>query len=67
MPKGLSTTVAICATLLPFLATHGGAAAARQPDCQTFPETGKNVCGSFLTYWQTRGGLAQQGFPISNE
>src|SRR5438093_11196800 len=38
-----------------------------QGGCQTFKETGKTVCGKFLTYWQTHGGLAQQGYPISNE
>jgi hypothetical protein len=36
-------------------------------NCQTFKETGKSVCGKFLTYWQTHGGVAQQGFPISGE
>jgi hypothetical protein len=35
-------------------------------DCQTFPETGWQVCGAFLTYWKTHGGLAQQGYPISS-
>ena len=39
---------------------------AQQPDCRTFPETGKTVCGRFLTYWTANGGLAQQGFPISD-
>jgi len=34
-------------------------------NCQNFPETGFQVCGKFLTYWQTHGGLAQQGYPIS--
>jgi hypothetical protein len=38
-----------------------------QGGCQTFQETGKSVCGRFLEYWQTNGGLAQQGFPISGE
>src|SRR5215203_4317256 len=39
-----------------------------QPNnCQTFPETGKTVCGKFLTYWNAHGGLRQQGYPISNE
>jgi cyclophilin family peptidyl-prolyl cis-trans isomerase len=38
-----------------------------QPGCQTFKETGKTVCGRFLDYWQKNGGLAQQGFPLSNE
>ncbi len=35
-------------------------------DCQTFPQTGKTVCGDFLKYWQDHGGLAQQGYPISD-
>jgi len=38
-----------------------------QAGCQTFKETGKTVCGSFLSYWNTHGGLAQQGYPISSE
>ncbi|HEY0070790.1 MAG TPA: PQQ-dependent sugar dehydrogenase [Chloroflexia bacterium] len=32
-----------------------------------FPETGKRVGGKFLQYWRERGGLAQQGYPISEE
>jgi hypothetical protein len=32
-----------------------------------FPETGKRVGGVFLDYWTKNGGLAQQGFPISDE
>ena len=32
-----------------------------------FPETGKRVGGVFLDYWTAHGGLAQQGFPISDE
>jgi hypothetical protein len=39
----------------------------RQANCQSFPETGKTVCGRFLTYWKDHGALAQQGYPISNE
>ncbi|HYO48837.1 MAG TPA: kelch repeat-containing protein [Chloroflexia bacterium] len=34
---------------------------------QLFPETGKRVGGAFLDYWKKNGGLAQQGFPISDE
>lgn len=34
---------------------------------QLFPETGHSVGGKFLDYWKTHGGLAQQGFPISDE
>ncbi len=37
-----------------------------QGNCRTFPQTGKVVCGRFLEYWDTHGGLAQQGYPISN-
>jgi hypothetical protein len=38
-----------------------------QPGCQTFPQTGKTVCGRFLRYWLENGGLRQQGYPISGE
>jgi hypothetical protein len=34
---------------------------------QLFKETGFQVGGPFLEYWKTHGGLAQQGYPISNE
>jgi WD40 repeat protein len=40
---------------------------AAQPSSRTFPETGKTVQGTFLTYWQQHGGLAQQGYPISDQ
>jgi hypothetical protein len=33
---------------------------------RTFQETGKTVSGLFLQYWDTHGGLPQQGFPISH-
>ena len=32
-----------------------------------FRETNQAVAGAFWDYWQTRGGLAQQGYPISDE
>ena len=32
-----------------------------------FPETGHNVSGPFLKFWQERGGLAIFGFPITEE
>ncbi len=32
-----------------------------------FKETGKTLGGKFRSYWEMHGGLAQQGFPISNE
>jgi len=40
---------------------------AAQTGCRTFAETGKTVCGTFNKYWQTHGGVAQQGLPISVE
>ena len=43
----------------------------QQPDneagSQLFTETGKRLGGKFLIYWQTHGGLAQQGYPISDQ
>jgi hypothetical protein len=46
--------------------------AGRQPTqarwaCRYFPETGHQVCGRFLAYWNQHGGLAQQGFPLTDE
>ncbi len=41
--------------------------ATAQANQRTFPETGKTVSGRFLDYWNANGGLAQQGYPISNE
>ncbi len=38
-----------------------------QADSRTFQQTGKTVAGSFLKYWDSHGGLAQQGYPISDE
>ena len=32
---------------------------------RTFPQTGKTVTGRFLQYWDTNGGLEQQGYPVS--
>ena len=40
-------------------------AAPRAVACLTFKETSYTACGMFLTYWQSHGGLAQFGFPIS--
>jgi hypothetical protein len=35
-------------------------------DSVAFRQTGHTVTGLFLQYWQTHGGLAQQGYPISD-
>lgn len=35
--------------------------------CQFFEPTGHNVCGRFLDYWQSHGGLMIFGYPITEE
>ena len=37
------------------------------PDVIAFPETGTVLGGGFRHYWEAHGGLAQFGYPISNE
>jgi|GEM_PF-3157098 len=32
-----------------------------------FPETAHRLGGAFLSYWQSHGGLSQQGYPITEE
>src|SRR6188472_2688303 len=56
----------MAALVLPLLAVLPAVTLA-QAGSRTFPETGKTVSGRFLDYWNTHGGLAQQGYPISNE
>jgi hypothetical protein len=36
-------------------------------DCTFYAETGHNLCGGFRAYWQKYGGLAINGFPISED
>ena len=40
---------------------------AAQPGSRFFAETGYTVQGKFLAYWESHGGLAQQGYPLSDE
>jgi hypothetical protein len=44
-----------------------GQAPNTEPNARLFPETGKHLGGLFRTYWESHGGLAQQGYPISDE
>ena len=55
--------------ILAILALLAGAPAGSraQGDSHTFPETGHTVSGLFWQYWQSKGGLAQQGYPLSDE
>ncbi len=56
-----------------YAARYGAAGAPGQVANQTagqshfFAETGHWVGGAFWAYWQAHGGLAQQGYPISDE
>jgi hypothetical protein len=38
----------------------------RSEPCETILETGKQLCGPFLDYWNNHGEVDLQGFPISN-
>lgn len=38
----------------------------RMPGCRYFPEAGFHVCYEFLEFFNTHGGAAQFGYPISN-
>ncbi len=37
------------------------------PGSVLFPQTGKRLGGAFLGYWQSHGGVSQQGYPVSDE
>ncbi|HUP27053.1 MAG TPA: alpha/beta hydrolase [Chloroflexia bacterium] len=37
------------------------------PGSVLFPQTGKRLGGGFLSYWTSHGGLAQQGYPLTDE
>ena len=62
--RRLFSVALVIALALPVLGSGSGYA---QGTSRTFPETGKTVKGRFLQYWQENGGLAQQGYPISEE
>ena len=61
MTKRIAALALLLATLMIGVPNHATAA----EDCARFAETGQSVCGIFLAYWQSHGGLAQQGFPLS--
>ena len=54
-----------------YQAKYGAAGApgqhASQDNPRFFPETQHTVGGQFRAYWESHGGLAQQGYPISDE
>jgi phosphate transport system substrate-binding protein len=63
----LASFAALGALVAGLLPAAAGASPAQQSNCQTFPETKHTVCGRFLEYWNANGGLAQQGYPISEQ
>jgi len=63
LPLALALLLTSGAAFAPWQARPVAAVAA---DCVTFAETGHDLCGRFLTYWQDHGGLVQQGFPVSD-
>src|SRR5689334_20111629 len=59
----LIAALSVCAiAMLPLVALAPVAAA---QGGRLFPETGYTVSGPFLAYWQSRGGLAAFGYPLS--
>jgi hypothetical protein len=51
---------------------HAGAATTAQADATTpdqlcFDQTGHCIAGLFLTYWNDHGGLARNGYPLTDE
>jgi hypothetical protein len=73
--SGLAVMGVLCITLLA-LTVPGSTQALVRPfpppvpvpgtGLRQFGETGKTVSGIFLQYWERNGGLAQQGYPISD-
>ena len=60
----------VCGLILIVLLTTGGLPlypSSGQSAVQYFSQTGHTLRGAFLQYWQTHGGLAQQGYPLTEE
>jgi hypothetical protein len=38
-----------------------------KPGCTYFPQTQHNLCAGFRAYWETFGGLAVYGYPLTEE
>jgi spore germination protein YaaH len=46
---------------------HEGPPAAPKPGARYFSETGHNLSGAFLRYWENNGGLYTHGYPVTEE
>ncbi len=66
-----SLALVLCVTLLIADMHYSGMIGAERTQPQIgsryFQETGHTVKGLFLEYWDAHGGLAQQGYPLSEE
>src|SRR5256885_2150874 len=60
------TTILLSMLLLVALGASRPVARA-QPPCQLFPETGHQVCGRLIEYWNQNGGLPVFGFPLGEQ
>lgn len=67
--KRITTIVATLIVLIGLLLVGGGnyLPATAQSDSHYFSETGHTVKARFLAYWNQHGGLAQFGYPLSDE
>ncbi len=69
MAKRVVLSVLLLAAILAITLSYSGGwlqlDAYAQANCQRFDQTGHTLCGRFLQYWQQHGGLAQQGYPVS--
>src|SRR4051794_2050018 len=65
--RTLIPTLFAAASLLLFalLPLHTGAAPAADWQTRYYAETGQNLAGPFLTYFDAHGGLAQFGYPLT--
>ncbi len=61
--RGVATVVLV---LLARLYPLPSGQAQGAPECITFQETGKQLCGNFLRYWSGYGGVRRFGLPISD-
>ena len=61
----LGSLTALLLLLVAPLTGRAAGTSALADDCTTFKETGYQVCGLFLQYWNAHGGLAINGFPLS--
>ena len=70
LTKQAATAIFLVPILLVLASTglaRADAQAGAPATSMTFPETGKTVSGKLLAFWQSHGGVAAQGFPISEQ